>query len=56
VVIELPDMEHNVFCNFEVAEALTELMQSLSTTCVSMRREISFAEFRAFLDWCLEEV
>jgi hypothetical protein len=53
----MPDMEHNVFCNYEVAEFLTQLVDDMPpTSCVSMRREISLAEFRAFLDWYLEEV
>jgi hypothetical protein len=53
----MPDMGHNVFCNYEVAQVLTQLIDDLpATTCVSMRREISLAEFRAFLDWYLEEV
>jgi hypothetical protein len=53
----MPDIDHNVFCNYEVAEALTQLIDDLpATTCVSIRREISLAEFRAFLDWYLEEV
>jgi hypothetical protein len=53
----MPEMEHNVFCNYEVAEVLTQLIDDLpSTACVSMRREISLAEFRAFLDWYLEDV
>jgi hypothetical protein len=51
----MPDMEHNVFCNFEVAESLTQLIDNLpSTTCVSVRREVALAQFRAFLDWYLE--
>ena len=53
----MPDMEHNVFCNFEVAESLTQLIDNLpSTTCVSVRREVALAQFRAFLDWYLEDV
>ncbi|MGA2885546.1 MAG: hypothetical protein ABSE80_10385 [Halobacteriota archaeon] len=53
----MPDMDHNIFCNYGVAEALTQLIDDLpATTCVSIRREISLAEFRAFLDWYLEEV
>ena len=50
------DVEHNVFCNFDVAEVLTQFIDSLPpTTCVSMRREMSIAEFREFLDWYLED-
>jgi len=52
----MPDMEHNVFCNYDVADALIQLIDNLSpTTCVSMRRELSLAEFQAFLDWFVDE-
>ena len=45
----MPDMDHNIFCNYGVAEALTQLIDDLpATTCVSIRREISLAEFRHF--------
>jgi len=53
----MTEMEDNVFCNYEVAEVLTQLIDDLpATTCASMRRELSLAEFWAFLDWYLEDV
>ena len=37
----MPDVEHNVFCNVEVADALSQRIDTLPPTmCVSMRREL----------------
>jgi hypothetical protein len=37
----MPDVEHNVFCNVEVADALSQRINNVpSTMCVSMRREL----------------
>jgi hypothetical protein len=37
----MPDVEHNVFCNVEVADAPSQRINNVpSTMCVSMRREI----------------
>jgi hypothetical protein len=50
------DTEHNFFCTFDVAEALTDLIDSLPpTTGVAQQREAALAEFQAFLDWFLAD-